>query len=148
MTKQPEKPQTEADYLAEKAELKSSEEMDAAQREREYNEWEGKLTPGEPHTRRVSCKHPNTAQIPRVTAVDIALSVDQPTEPLLQFFHHSHLPPNFGHSLATVNMMFKALADQIVATMPRNPERTVALRKLVEAKDCVVRAETYNQHRA
>jgi hypothetical protein len=32
------------------------------------------------------------------------------------------------------------LASDIVAHLPRNPERTVALRKLLEAKDCAVRA--------
>lgn len=31
-------------------------------------------------------------------------------------------------------------AETIVRTLPRNPERTVALRKLLEAKDCAVRA--------
>jgi hypothetical protein len=35
------------------------------------------------------------------------------------------------------------LAEQIVETLPRNPERTVALRKLLEAKDCAVRAALY-----
>ena len=32
------------------------------------------------------------------------------------------------------------LAGRIVETLPRNPERTVALRKLLEAKDAAVRA--------
>jgi hypothetical protein len=32
------------------------------------------------------------------------------------------------------------MADRIVSTLPRNPERTVALRKLLEAKDAAVRA--------
>jgi hypothetical protein len=35
------------------------------------------------------------------------------------------------------------MADHLVATVPRNPERTVALRKLLEAKDCAVRALIY-----
>jgi hypothetical protein len=35
---------------------------------------------------------------------------------------------------------FGHLARLIVTTVPRNPERTVALRKLLEAKDCAVRA--------
>jgi len=39
--------------------------------------------------------------------------------------------------------MFALLANEIVATIPRNPERTVALRKLLEAKDCAVRAMLY-----
>ena len=58
------------------------------------------------------------------------------TEHILQFFAFSHLPPH----LAEVSRPFGELAQQIVATLPRNPERTVALRKLLEAKDAAVRA--------
>ena len=35
---------------------------------------------------------------------------------------------------------FCKLAADIVERLPRNPERTVALRKLLESKDCAVRA--------
>ncbi len=58
------------------------------------------------------------------------------TEHILQFFAHGHLPPH----LAEVSAPFASLAESIVATLPRNPERTVALRKLLEAKDAAVRA--------
>jgi len=57
-------------------------------------------------------------------------------EHILQFFGYAHLPPH----LQAVSKPFGDLADQIVATLPRNPERTVALRKLLEAKDAAVRA--------
>lgn len=57
-------------------------------------------------------------------------------EYLLQFFTHKHLPPH----LAEVSAPFCELAETIVVKVPRNPERTVALRKLLEAKDCAVRA--------
>jgi hypothetical protein len=60
-------------------------------------------------------------------------------EPLLQFFIFEHLPPN----LQAVSQPFHSLAHWIVANLPRNPERTVALRKLLEAKDCAVRAKLY-----
>lgn len=60
----------------------------------------------------------------------------EPTEHILQFFAYAHLPPH----LQAVSVPFCELADQIVATLPRNPERTVALRKLLEAKDAAVRA--------
>jgi hypothetical protein len=60
-------------------------------------------------------------------------------EPMLQFFAHRHLP---GH-LADTSRPFCDLAESIVATLPRNPERTMALRKLLEAKDCAVRAVLY-----
>jgi hypothetical protein len=58
------------------------------------------------------------------------------TEHIEQFFAHEHLPPH----LAEVSKPFADLAALIVATLPRNPERTVALRKLLEAKDAAVRA--------
>jgi hypothetical protein len=64
-------------------------------------------------------------------------TADQLTaEPLLQFFAYEHLPEH----LQKVSSVFAALALGIVETLPRNPERTVALRKLLEAKDCAVRA--------
>ena len=34
---------------------------------------------------------------------------------------------------------------QAVDTLPSNPERTVALRKLLEAKDCAVRALLFKE---
>ncbi len=55
---------------------------------------------------------------------------------MLQFFAYDHLPSR----LRDVSRPFGELADLIVATLPANPERTVALRKLLEAKDCAVRA--------
>lgn len=58
-------------------------------------------------------------------------------EHIMQFFAWSHLPPH----LAEVSRPFGELAEQIVATLPRNPERTVALRKLLESKDAAVRAK-------
>jgi hypothetical protein len=57
-------------------------------------------------------------------------------EHILQFFAFSHLPAH----LQEVSAPFSDLAARIVATLPRNPERTVALRKLLEAKDAAVRA--------
>ena len=55
---------------------------------------------------------------------------------ILQFFHYAHLP----ESLRERSRPFCQLARMIVDTTPRNPERTVALRKLLEAKDANVRA--------
>ena len=55
---------------------------------------------------------------------------------LLQFFAYEHLPEH----LQAVSKPFGELARQIVDTLPANPERTAALRKLLEAKDCAVRA--------
>lgn len=55
---------------------------------------------------------------------------------ILQFFAFSHLPTH----LAMVSEPFSKLAEFISAHVPRNPERTAALRKLLEAKDAAVRA--------
>ena len=57
-------------------------------------------------------------------------------EHLLQFFAYAHLPA----PLQAVSKPFCELAQQLVTSLPRNPERTTALRKLLEAKDCAVRA--------
>lgn len=71
-------------------------------------------------------------------------------EHILQFFAYSHLPAN----LQLISKPFCELANAIVngdntlesgtctfgGPLPRNPERTVALRKLLEAKDAAVRA--------
>lgn len=60
-----------------------------------------------------------------------------PADHILQFFAFAHLPP----ALQDVSRPFHELAIAIVDTIPRNPERTVALRKLLEAKDAAVRAK-------
>lgn len=57
-------------------------------------------------------------------------------EYLLQFFKYDHLPDH----LQVISKPFGELAHNLVDNLPRNPERTTALRKLLEAKDCAVRA--------
>lgn len=57
-------------------------------------------------------------------------------EHIMQFFTFGQLPPH----LKEVSAPFCNMAKWIVDTLPRNPERTVALRKLLEAKDAAVRA--------
>jgi hypothetical protein len=63
---------------------------------------------------------------------------------LMQFFAFGHLPPK----LQEISAPFGTLANLIVQTLPRNPERTVALRKLLEAKDCAVRAALWREEGA
>ena len=55
---------------------------------------------------------------------------------LMQFFKYDHLPAH----LQAISKPFAELAEHIDLSLPSNPERTVALRKLLEAKDCAVRA--------
>jgi hypothetical protein len=58
-------------------------------------------------------------------------------EPMLQLFRHSHLPAG---ELRDASRMFCDLARRVARRLPRNPERSVSLRKLREAKDCAVTA--------
>ena len=62
--------------------------------------------------------------------------VELTDDPILRFFHYSHLPP----VLQARSEPFSKLARHLIDTTPRNAERTVALRKLLEAKDAAVRA--------
>ncbi len=57
-------------------------------------------------------------------------------DPVLRYFHYAHLP----NHLRDRSSPFCDLANLIISTTPRNAERTVALRKLLEAKDAAVRA--------
>lgn len=57
------------------------------------------------------------------------------TAALLRFFKYEHLPAH----LQAISKPFSDLAHQI-AEGPSNAEMTVGLRKLLEAKDCAVRA--------
>lgn len=77
---------------------------------------------------------------------DLLIHEIQPTEdmdkvladrdPMLKYFAFAHLPP----LLQAVSMPFAAIARRIVETLPSSAERTVCLLKLLEAKDCAVRA--------
>lgn len=58
---------------------------------------------------------------------------------MLQFFAYAHLPAG----LQAISKPFGDLAEQMVQTLPRNPERSAGLRKLLEAKDCAVRAQLF-----
>ncbi|MEY2831659.1 MAG: hypothetical protein RLZZ574_917 [Cyanobacteriota bacterium] len=59
---------------------------------------------------------------------------------LMQFFAFDHLPK----PLQMISRPFCELADAIDQTSADdNPEKTMALRKLLKAKDCAVRASIY-----
>lgn len=57
-------------------------------------------------------------------------------ERMLIWFAYDHLPA----PLQAVSRPFCELARHVVDTIDSGPERTVALRKLLEAKDAAVRA--------
>lgn len=56
-------------------------------------------------------------------------------EPMFRFFAYDHLPA----PLRDVSGLFAILARRLITDLPRSPERTVALRKLLESKDAAVR---------
>lgn len=78
-------------------------------------------------------------EIREVRAGAPAEGMSVPRDRMLQFFSHAHLPDH----LAKVSLPFCQLAEEICSTLPSNPERTVALRKLLEAKDAAVRSLIY-----
>lgn len=61
-------------------------------------------------------------------------------EHIMQFFTYAHPPEH----LQGISKPFAALAESMLE-LPKNPERTVALRKLLEAKDAAVRAKLAKQ---
>jgi hypothetical protein len=58
------------------------------------------------------------------------------TEQILRHFDYSHLPAE----LQTVSRPIHDLAHRMAKDLPSGPELTTGLRKLLEAKDCLVRA--------
>jgi hypothetical protein len=62
--------------------------------------------------------------------------MDAPRDPIMQFFRFDHLKPE----LQAVSRPWCELAEKTHAELPRNAERSTALRKLLEGKDAAVRA--------
>jgi hypothetical protein len=58
------------------------------------------------------------------------------TTQLLRWFEFDHLPAH----LQDTSRAFHFLAHRLVESTPDGPELTTCLRKLLEAKDCAVRA--------
>lgn len=56
--------------------------------------------------------------------------------PIMEHFAFDHLPPK----LAAVSAWFCTVANDVATVLPAGPEQSVALRKLLEAKDAAVRA--------
>jgi len=61
---------------------------------------------------------------------------DPAAEKMLFWFDFEHLPED----LHPVSEPFADLAHEMVAALPPSAERSAGLRKLLEAKDCFVRA--------
>jgi hypothetical protein len=54
----------------------------------------------------------------------------------IQYFEYEHLPPN----LQEISKALHGLAHLMESTLPDGPEKSAGMRKLLEAKDCFVRA--------
>jgi len=60
---------------------------------------------------------------------------------IMQFFSYDHLP----EPMKSVSKKFGDLAIEMNEHLPENPEKSVALRRLLEAKDCAVRAIIFKE---
>lgn len=73
--------------------------------------------------------------VPHVECNDMTGKITRPQ--IMQFFEYKHLPV----MLAEISRCFYLLAEDMLVKMPNNnPERDRMLIKLLEAKDCAVRA--------
>lgn len=60
---------------------------------------------------------------------------------MMQFFEYKHLPEH----LQKVSAPFGELAKLIDENLPENAEKQTAIRKILEGKDCAVRALLYKE---
>ena len=56
--------------------------------------------------------------------------------PIMKYFAYSHLP----EKLQAISKPIGELAEKLDAELPDGAEKSAGLRKLLEAKDCFVRA--------
>lgn len=61
----------------------------------------------------------------------------QTDERMMKWFHTSHLTDQDARKIAKA---YQELAEYTITVLDPGPERTVALRKLLEAKDAAMRA--------
>lgn len=64
------------------------------------------------------------------------LEMEKMPSPIMQYFAYEHLP----EKLQPVSKGCAELARDLEALLPECPEKSAGLRKLLEAKDCFVRA--------
>lgn len=57
--------------------------------------------------------------------------------PIMKYFEYAHLPPHLDEVSAPIGK----LAHQMNGLLEDGPEKSAGLRKLLEAKDCLVRAK-------
>jgi hypothetical protein len=69
------------------------------------------------------------------TPGDVNVSVHPATAAILRYFEYAHLPAHLQEISSPFAMLAADMAHQL-----DGPEVTAGLRKLLEAKDCMVRA--------
>lgn len=57
--------------------------------------------------------------------------------PIMKYFAYAHLPEHLRDVSASIAMLAQAMEE----SLPNGPEKSAGLRKLLEAKDCFVRAK-------
>lgn len=63
--------------------------------------------------------------------------LNQLGNPIMRYFSYEHLPEGY---LQSTSRAFAELAKKVEGGLPNGPEKSTALRKLLEAKDAAVRA--------
>lgn len=58
------------------------------------------------------------------------------SNPIVKYFEYKHLPPH----LQAASAPLCELAQAMYANLPESAEKSAGMRKLLEAKDCFVRA--------
>ena len=61
---------------------------------------------------------------------------EEPLPHIMKYFAFKHLPEN----LQKISLPFYNIAHTLNKKLPDGPEKSAGLRKLLEAKDCMVRA--------
>ena len=82
------------------------------------------------------CEHAAHKPTPVPTPMTGFTAEQIAADPILKFFEYDHLPMRLQES----SKPFRDVAYHLIMIAPRNAERSVALRKLLEAKDAAVRA--------
>lgn len=73
----------------------------------------------------------------RVLAAGASPFWEPPLNAIMKYFAYAHLPVH----LQEVSAPIGELAQKLDESLPDGPEKSAGLRKLLEAKDCFVRAK-------
>lgn len=83
-----------------------------------------------------ACFHINSCIARNKDFFSMSVSTTIPTSPIVKYFKYEHLPVK----LHFVSRPLLELAEEMDKTLLAGPEKSAGLRKLLEAKDCLIRA--------